>query len=153
MGEDRAPIWPGDVCGSITHSTGWAAAVVAHKQQWRGLGLDTENLLSHDRASRLAGEILTAAELADMAAGPQDQVALRVTLTFSIKEALFKALYPIVQKRFYFEDAQLLEWSADGNVRLRLLIDLSSEWQAGKELDGQFSVLGDHLLSLVAVEG
>ncbi|RMR15918.1 4'-phosphopantetheinyl transferase [Pseudomonas syringae pv. primulae] len=153
LGEDRAPIWPGDVCGSITHSTGWAAAVVAHKQQWRGLGLDTENLLSHDRASRLAGEILTAAELADMAAGPQDQVALRVTLTFSIKEALFKALYPIVQKRFYFEDAQLLEWSADGNARLRLLIDLSSEWHAGKELDGQFSVLGDHLLSLVAVEG
>ncbi|EPN60405.1 siderophore biosynthesis protein [Pseudomonas syringae pv. actinidiae ICMP 19079] len=47
----------------------------------------------------------------------------------------------------------MLEWSADGNVRLRLLIDLSSEWQAGKELDGQFSVLGDHLLSLVAVEG
>lgn len=153
VGEDRAPVWPADVCGSITHSTGWAAAVVANKRQWRGLGLDTENLLSHERASRLAGEILTAAELADMAAGPQDQIALRVTLTFSIKEALFKALYPIVQKRFYFEDAQLLEWSADGNARLRLLIDLSSEWHADKELDGQFSVLGDHLLSLVAVEG
>ncbi|KTB86184.1 4'-phosphopantetheinyl transferase [Pseudomonas syringae pv. syringae PD2766] len=151
LGEDRAPVWPGDVCGSITHSTGWAAAVVAHKQQWRGLGLDTENLLSHDRASRLAGEILTAAELADMAAGPEDQIALRVTLTFSIKEALFKALYPIVQKRFYFEDAQLLEWSADGRARLRLLIDLSSEWHANKELNGQFSVLGDHLLSLIAI--
>ncbi|KPC33014.1 Siderophore biosynthesis protein [Pseudomonas syringae pv. cilantro] len=153
LGEDRAPVWPGDVCGSITHSTGWAAAVVAPRQQWRGLGLDTENLLSHERAERLAGEILTAAELADMAAGPDDQVALRVTLTFSIKEALFKALYPMVQKRFYFEDAQLLEWSADGRARLRLLIDLSSEWHAGKELEGQFSVLGDHLLSLVAVEG
>ncbi len=153
VGEDRAPIWPADVCGSITHSTGWAAAVVAHKQQWRGLGLDTENLLSHDRASRLAGEILTAAELAEMAAGPEDQIALRVTLTFSIKEALFKALYPIVHKRFYFEDAQLLEWSADGHARLQLLIDLSSEWHAGKELDGQFSVQDDHLLSLVAVEG
>ncbi|AHG39974.1 4'-phosphopantetheinyl transferase [Pseudomonas syringae CC1557] len=152
LGEDRAPVWPSDVCGSITHSTGWAAAVVAHKQQWRGLGLDTENLLSHDRASRLAGEILTAAELADMAAGPEEQIALRVTLTFSIKEALFKALYPIVQKRFYFEDAQLLEWSADGRARLQLLIDLSSEWHAGKELDGQFSVLGDHLLSLIAVK-
>ncbi len=88
-----------------------------------------------------------------MAAGPEDQIALRVTLTFSIKEALFKALYPIVHKRFYFEDAQLLEWSADGRARLKLLIDLSSEWHAGKELDGQFSVQDDHLLSLVAVEG
>ncbi|MCF5708876.1 4'-phosphopantetheinyl transferase superfamily protein [Pseudomonas syringae] len=151
IGEDRAPVWPTDVCGSITHSTGWAAAVVAHKQQWRGLGLDTENLLSHERASRLAGEILTANELAEMAKGPQDQIALRVTLTFSIKEALFKALYPIVQKRFYFEDAELVEWSEDGSARMRLLMDLSGEWHHGKELEGQFSVQDDHLLSLIAV--
>ncbi|MDF2644128.1 MAG: 4-phosphopantetheinyl transferase [Pseudomonas sp.] len=151
IGEDRAPVWPGDVCGSITHSTGWAAAIVAHKAQWRGLGLDTENLLGHERASRLAGEILTADELAAMAAAPQDQVALRVTLTFSIKEALFKALYPIVQKRFYFEDAQLVDWTESGSARLRLLTDLSPEWHAGKELDGQFALLDAHLLSLVAI--
>ena len=151
IGEDRAPIWPGDISGSITHSTGWAAAIVASRQQWRGLGLDTENMLSTDRATRLAGEILTADELAAMAAGPEEDIALRVTLTFSIKEALFKALYPIVQKRFYFEDAQLLEWSADGSVRLRLLIDLSSEWHSGKELEGQFSLHDQHLLSLVSI--
>jgi enterobactin synthetase component D len=151
IGDDRAPIWPTDICGSITHSTGWAAAIVAHKQHWRGLGLDTENLLSHERATRLAAEILTPWEMQQMAAEPEEQVALRVTLTFSIKEALFKALYPIVHKRFYFEDAQLLEWSSDGKARLRLLTDLSSEWHSGKELEGQFSVQGEHLLSLVAV--
>lgn len=151
IGADRAPIWPTDVCGSITHSTGWAAAIVAHKQHWRGLGLDTENLLSPERAQRLAGEILTPAELQQMAAGPAEQSALHVTLTFSIKEALFKALYPIVQKRFYFEHAQLLEWSPDGHARLRLLTNLSSEWHNGKELQGQFSVQGEHVLSLVAV--
>jgi enterobactin synthetase component D len=151
IGEDRAPIWAADLCGSITHSTGWAAAIVAHRQQWRGLGLDTEHLLSHERAVRLAGEILTAEEMAQMAAGPEADIALRVTLTFSIKEALFKALYPIVQKRFYFEDAQLLEWSPDGHARLRLLLDLSSEWHSGKELEGQFSVQGEHVLSLVSV--
>ena len=151
MGEDRAPIWPDDICGSITHSTGWAAAIVAHKQQWRGLGLDTENMLSPERATRLAAEILTPEEMAQMAAGPAEQIALRVTLTFSIKEALFKALYPIVQQRFYFEHAQLLEWSDDGHARLRLLTDLSSEWHSGKELDGQFSVQDAHVLSLVSI--
>ena len=151
IGEDRAPIWPTDICGSITHSTGWAAAIVAHKQHWRGLGLDTENMLSPERAARLAGEILTPWEMQQLAAGPAQHVALLVTLTFSIKEALFKALYPIVQKRFYFEDAQLLQWSLDGKARLRLLTDLSSEWHGGKELEGQFSVQGEHLLSLVAV--
>ncbi|WP_248750108.1 4'-phosphopantetheinyl transferase superfamily protein [Pseudomonas sp. MWU15-20650] len=151
IGEDRAPIWPGHISGSITHSTGHAAAIVGHKAQWRGLGMDVENVLTLERAERLASEILTADELQRMAALPRDQIALLVTLTFSVKESLFKALYPIVQKRFYFEHAEVLEWSQAGHVRLRLLTDLSNEWCHGKALEGQFVVEGEQLLSLVAI--
>jgi enterobactin synthetase component D len=113
--------------------------------------MDMENLLNSDRAQRLAGEILIPDELQRMAAGPTDNVALLVTLTFSVKESLFKALYPLVQKRFYFEDAEVLHWSADGSARLRLLIDLSPEWPSGCELDAQFSVRDGQLLSLVSI--
>ncbi|TFY93530.1 4'-phosphopantetheinyl transferase [Pseudomonas nabeulensis] len=151
IGEDRAPVWPGHISGSITHSTGHAAAIVGHKAQWRGLGMDLENLLSLERAERLAGEILTADEMQRMAVLPREQMALLVTLTFSVKESLFKALYPIVQKRFYFEHAEVVEWSESGTVRLRLLTDLSSEWCDGAELVGQFAVVDGQLLSLVAV--
>lgn len=151
IGEDRAPVWPGHISGSITHSTGHAAAIVGHKAQWRGLGMDLENMLTLERAERLAGEILTANELQRMATIPRELHGLLVTLTFSIKESLFKALYPIVQKRFYFEHAELLEWSQAGHVRLRLLTDLSEEWGDGKELEGQFGVEGEQLLSLVAI--
>lgn len=151
IGEYRAPVWPGHISGSITHSTGHAAAIVGHKAQWRGLGMDLENLLTLERAERLAGEILTTDELQRMAALPREQIALLVTLTFSVKESLFKALYPIVQKRFYFEHAEVLEWSAAGYVRLRLLTDLSAQWCHGTELEAQFVVDGEQLLSLVAV--
>ena len=151
IGDDRAPVWPGHISGSITHSTGHAAAIVGHKAQWRGLGMDLENLLSLERAERLAGEILTADELLRMALVPREQLALLVTLTFSLKESLFKALYPIVHKRFYFEHAEVLEWSQAGHVRLRLLTELSAEWCYGKELEGQFALEGEQLLSLVAV--
>ncbi|WHT77235.1 4'-phosphopantetheinyl transferase family protein [Pseudomonas rhodesiae] len=151
IGEDRAPVWPASISGSITHSTGHAAAIVGHRAQWRGLGMDLENLLSLERAQRLAAEILTADELQRMVALAPEQVALLVTLTFSIKESLFKALYPIVQKRFYFEHAELLEWSETGQVRLRLLTDLSHEWCQGKELQGQFVLDDGQLLSVVAV--
>lgn len=147
-GEDRAPVWPATISGSITHGTGWAAAVVARKTDCQGLGLDMETLLGEERAQRLAAEILLPDELQRMAA---DRVALTVTLTFSLKESLFKALYPIVQQRFYFEHAELLEWSDDGNARLRLLTDLSSEWHHGRELNAQFCVEGQRLLSLVSV--
>jgi len=148
IGEDRAPVWPAGISGSITHGTGWAGAIVARANEWQGLGLDMENLLSDDRATRLAAEILTADELARM---DPAQVSLAVTLTFSIKESLFKALYPIVGKRFYFEHAEVLEWDARGTVRLRLLTDLSAQWCNGRELEGQFVVQGDQLLSLIAI--
>jgi enterobactin synthetase component D len=152
IGEDRAPVWPAHITGSITHSTGRAAAIVANKSHWRGLGMDLENLLNAERAERLAGEILNPPELQRMAAGDHDQRALLVTLTFSVKESLFKALYPIVQQRFYFEHAEVLEWRESGEVRLRLLTDLSSEWRNGTELDAQFGVKDGQLLSLVSIK-
>lgn len=149
IGEDRAPVWPGHACGSITHGSGWAAAVVARKAQWRGLGLDVETVMNATRAQRLAGEILTPTELGRMT----EDVGLAVTLTFSLKEALFKALYPLVGQRFYFEHAEIVRWDADGHARLRLLTDLSDEFHHGAELDGQFCRQGERLLSLVSVPG
>lgn len=146
--DERAPIWPAGFCGSITHGDGWAAAIVGRSSHWRGLGLDVENRLESARAERLAGEILTPDELARL--DPR-QAALQVTLTFSLKESLFKALFPLVRKRFYFEHAELLSWSAGGNARLRLLTDLSEEWHHGKEIAGQFSLFDNRLLSLVAI--
>ncbi|MGH8383722.1 4'-phosphopantetheinyl transferase family protein [Pseudomonas sp.] len=146
--EDRSPIWPTGISGSITHGKGWAAAVVARSSDCQGLGLDQESLLSDERAERLAREILTEAELHRMDAS---QTGLTVTLSFSLKESLFKALYPLVQQRFYFEHAEVLEWSSDGQARLRLLTDLSAQWHKGKELEGQFSVQDDQVLSLVSV--
>ncbi|WP_434572392.1 4'-phosphopantetheinyl transferase family protein [Pseudomonas sp. Z3-8] len=152
IGEDRAPAWPAHVSGSITHSTGRAAAIVAQKRDWQGLGMDLENLLDPERAERLAAEILTPAELLRMATAPQDDRALLVTLTFSMKESLFKALYPIVGQRFYFEHAEIVEWSHSGHARLRLLTDLSTEWRHGSELQGQFGVKDGQLLSLLGVK-
>ena len=151
IGDDRAPVWPAHVSGSITHSTGRAAAIVARKHHWQGLGMDLENLLDPERAERLAGEILTPPELLRMAATAQDDRALLVTLTFSVKESLFKALYPIVRQRFYFEHAQVLEWTHSGQVRLQLLTDLSAEWRHGSELSAQFGVKDGQLLSVVGI--
>ncbi|QQE85248.1 4'-phosphopantetheinyl transferase family protein [Pseudomonas putida] len=146
--EDRSPIWPPGIHGSITHGKGWAAAVVAAQGSCRGLGLDQEALLDDERAERLMGEILTQAELERL---DRSQLGLAVTLTFSLKESLFKTLYPLTRQRFYFEHAEILQWSPEGLARLRLLIDLSPEWRHGAELEGQFCMQDGHLLSLVSV--
>lgn len=149
IGADRAPAWPAGMCGAITHGQGCAAAVVAHQADYRGLGLDLEGLLSAERAERLHREILTPAECERLAEHPADALGLIATLTFSLKESLFKALYPLVGKRFYFEHAHVIDWHADGRARLRLLLDLSEEWRHGAEFEGQFAVDEGRLLSLV----
>jgi enterobactin synthetase component D len=151
VGSDRAPQWPSGLVGSITHGRGWAAAVVARRSDWRGLGLDVEQPLPASRAERLAAEILTPNELLRLQALPVEQRAWRVSLTFSLKESLFKALYPLVLRRFYFQDAELLSHAEDGSARLRLLIDLTGDWPTGCELDGQFAAVDGHLLSLISI--
>ncbi|MCU1716841.1 4'-phosphopantetheinyl transferase [Pseudomonas sp. 5P_3.1_Bac2] len=150
-GADRAPQWPAGTCGSISHSTGWAGAVVGLSRQWQSLGLDIEQLIPAERAQRLAGEILTAAELERLQGLSESAQAQLITLTFSLKESLFKALYPLTLKRFYFHDAELLTVDAQQG-QLRLLLDLSPEWQAGALLNGQFTEFEGYLLSLISIE-
>jgi len=148
---DGAPLWPAGLCGSITHSKGLAAAVVASRQQFLGIGLDAEVLMSATRAQRLAAQILCPDELQRLTCLPETEHAWLVSLTFCSKESLFKALYPLVGQRFYFQDAELLECRADGRLQLRLLRDLSPEWPKDSLLSGQHAAMGSHLLSLVSV--
>lgn len=150
-GADRAPQWPKGTVGSITHGSGWAAAVVGQHSEWRGLGLDVEQIMPASRAERLAGEILTPAELLRLQNLPAEQRAQRISLTFSLKESLFKALYPQVLRHFYFQDAELISVDTSQQVRMRLLIDLHEQWPAGAEVSGQFAEFDGYLLSLVSI--
>lgn len=151
VGADRAPCWPSGVVGSISHGDGWAGAIVAQQSDWRGLGLDLERLLSPARARRLQASILTTAELERLAQVPTAQQAWLVSLTFSLKESLFKALYPLVLEQFYFHDAELLSYDPAGFAQLHLLRGLGPGWPAGSRCQGQFVQLGERLLSLVSI--
>lgn len=148
---EGAPLWPSGFCGSITHSQGLAAAVIGSRQEYLGIGLDAEVLMSATRAQRLATQILCPEELQRLACLPESEHAWLVSLTFCSKESLFKALYPLVGQRFYFQDAELLECRADGRLQLRLLRDLSTEWPKHSLLSGQHAAMGSHLLSLVSI--
>ena len=103
-----------------------------------------------ERAERLATQLLTPAELQRLAQLPEPQHAAQISLSFSLKESLFKALYPLVQQRFYFQDAELLS-AAQGRAELQLLRDLGPEWPAGSRCQGQFVDLGTQVLSLVSI--
>lgn len=149
-GADRAPQWPQGIVGSITHSGQQAAAIVAHQRHWQSLGLDLEQCLAVERAQSLSREILTPHEQRLLPPDPSTQ-AFFITLCFSLKESLYKALYPLVGRSFYFQDAEWVVLPAQGKAQLRLLTHLSPEWPQGSLVEGFYQQQESHLLSLIPV--
>jgi 4'-phosphopantetheinyl transferase EntD len=88
IGKDSsgAPLWPAGVTGSITHTRGYAAALVARTDCYRAIGLDCERIggVGEDLFPRL----FTLAESA-LLTNPQSR-DLTATILFSAKEAFFK---------------------------------------------------------------
>lgn len=149
----RIPLWPAQSCGSMSHSHSLAAALVGDSHTWQGFGLDIEKPLSLKRAQRLAKSILTTAEHDTYALLDSTQQAIYLTVVFSFKESLFKALNPLTGSYFSFQDAQVrsLSSATRGRACLRLCKDLSEDWPAGSELEGQFSQLHGSILTLVSI--
>ena len=104
---DGAPIWPTGLCGSFSYKKEWSAVVVAECPLFRSLGVDIENL--DDIRCSLWEDILAPNELkyvARLANLPSGQL---VNLVFSLKEAYFKAQYPITgESELEFRDVEIV---------------------------------------------
>ncbi len=109
---DRQPIWPASVVGSITHTTGLCAAVVADRARLAALGIDCE--VVGGAGQELWDSICGPAETAWRRSLPAQQQAAAVTLLFSAKEAFYKCQYPLTGEWLDFHDLRIepLEWGA-----------------------------------------
>jgi len=150
-GDDRAPRWPDGCVGSISHSEGRAAAVAGLSSHYASVGLDLEPLIPAARALKLIPKILTDNEQRRFADRLEAQPGQTLTRIFSLKESLFKALYPLTCTRFYFRHAEVMDWRTDASARLRLLADLSGDWCHGRELEAWLAPDEDRVLTLVTV--
>ena len=92
-----APVWPAGIVGSMAHDDRIAVAVVGLQRDVRALGVDIEP------ATPLPDDMLTlvgtAPELTGLAHDP-----LRGRLLFAVKEAVYKAAYPIDGTFLEFHD-------------------------------------------------
>jgi 4'-phosphopantetheinyl transferase EntD len=100
MAEDRAPVWPEGVVGSISHAAGLAVAVVADAPAL--LGVDIARLEPFEAA--LIPEICRPEERALI---PLEGQGLFACALFSAKEAAFKAQYPVTGLIFGFHGLRL----------------------------------------------
>lgn len=150
---NRAPLWPVGFTGSISHTQDFTAAAVAPTSACRGLGIDAERILSDKTAVRIRDKILTVNEVALLAACDSLDMNLGVGVIFSAKESLYKALNPLTQTFFGFQEAEAILISHsnphEGEMVFRLLTRLSKEFDIGCEITARFKTKN---LILTAVE-
>ena len=98
----RAPVWPDGIVGSISHSEDLACAVAARTECLGGIGIDLERPGKLDREVTML--ICTASERAMLKSlaiidGPR--------LLFSIKESIYKCLWPQVRRFIEFHEVEV----------------------------------------------
>lgn len=148
-GEDRAPQWPPGIAGALSHNSDTALCAVHRESGLGGVGLDVETLLSDVRAEELWGAIVSPAERETLLreALPFNEL---LTLTFSAKESLFKALYPQVRCYFDFLDARMVAVDTQRQTFvLALLKTLTPNCSAGRRFNGHFWREGDDVTTFI----
>ena len=100
LSHNRAPIWPQNITGSISHTKGCCGAAVTEKRNFRSIGIDIEK--SDPLEGNIIDHILTKKEKNHYSSQSLGQIA---KLIFSIKESFYKAHHPLGQQFLSFEDA------------------------------------------------
>lgn len=119
---DRTPLWPEGIVGSIAHDSSWAAAVIADATRLGGVGIDIEvpRPLSAE-VVRLIGSSEETAAFSGITFGH--------TVLFSVKEAVFKAVYPRDRVFLEFRDVVVDRTSGTATTRYGRTV----QWRANAE--------------------
>lgn len=121
VAENRSPVWPAGVHGTISHTDGYAAAAAASDGHFVGIGVDAEPATRLER--RLWPKITTATEQHWLQGLDSGLDARAATLLFCAKEAFYKCQYPATRRWLGFADVEveLSEVGTRGSFAVRVL--------------------------------
>ncbi|MCS4307009.1 4'-phosphopantetheinyl transferase EntD [Rheinheimera pacifica] len=147
-----APLWPPGYTGSVSHSDGTAICCLCPTGVYQATGIDIETILSTKTGTDIEQLILQPAEqhlLRQLTAVTYTEL---LTIAFSAKESLYKALYPQVQRFFGFEDAAITNIKAETQqFTLCLTSPLGPQLSTDTEFHGHYSYVGQQVISLIAL--
>lgn len=103
QGEQRQPLWPGNIVGSISHSSGICVAAAARTADISYIGIDIEAV--HDVPEGILPTIASEEELQSLE-GILPTKELAATL-FCIREAVFKSYFPLTGHFLCYKDVRV----------------------------------------------
>ncbi|MCC1482665.1 4'-phosphopantetheinyl transferase family protein [Roseibaca sp. Y0-43] len=139
QGEDRAPVWPTGLTGSISHTARDCMAVVTDAPEIIALGLDLEPATPLESA--LWPETCTMPEMHWLASLGPSQRGHFAKLIFSAKEAVYKAQYQVSRQMLEFHDVALEMDLASNRFVATLKTDVAG-FRPDAQLAGRFAILG-----------
>lgn len=146
--ENRAPVWPEEVSGSISHAKGCCAAVVARVGKGESLGLDIEEV---DRLKENIWEYTFVGEEIEWLRRQGDGSQMWASVIFSAKEAFYKAQYLISRSWLGFQDV-VVEIREPGEVFVvRLLVDVG-QWKEGMRFKGKYGFFSGYVASGIWID-
>jgi enterobactin synthetase component D len=149
----RAPVWPGGICGAISHDGDRVACLVARSRDMIA-GVDIAALdLNNDERDAIWSIALTAQDRARIETLPRDERGPAAIRVFSAKETLFKALYPLVRDFLGFEAAEIVGIDRHDHVVLRLTRDLTRSIPAGSGFGIVCRAMPAHVLTWLLQPG
>jgi 4'-phosphopantetheinyl transferase EntD len=147
VGPDRAPVWPANIVGSITHCDGFVGAAVARRGLIRGIGVDVER--AHPLDPELVKLICSSQEREWIAEVEPPDSTDWLKLIFSAKEAAYKCLAPWCKTALEFHDLEITLQPALGRFGIRLRGDARLPDRNGVRLDGRFTTSMTHVFTAV----
>jgi len=142
---NRVPCWPTGIIGSITHCNTLCAVAVAAADAYDGLGLDVEPALPLD--PQLLPMITNDVERERLQGLPPELRPIGGRLAFSIKEAVYKAIYPAARVFLDFHQVEILFEGDDGFVAYVLVPGAAPVGH--QSIRGRFRVAHDHIAAAV----
>jgi enterobactin synthetase component D len=146
IGPSGEPLWPDGMSGSITHSGMQAMAVVIRKRQAL-IGIDCEAILPENEAREIKDGIIDAQEEPVLSHSGYP-FPLALTLVFSAKESLFKALFPRVQAYMGFDSARVTKLD-DKTLTLALTRQLAG-FNEGAAFTLHWQLQGEQAITLLS---
>lgn len=141
IGRNRSPVWPSGISGSISHTSDMVMCAISNSESTRYIGIDIELPLCRSTAYSVSQQVLRKDEI-PIALNCGLTFEFVVSLAFSAKETLFKAIHKDVGHYFGFEAVRITQLSVSTRTLFMTLTEnLSPGLVKGREFTCQWDYL------------
>lgn len=148
---DRAPIWPNDLVGSLSHKNSLYIAVVGKSSDYLSLGIDIEFFIQKERFHAIEKLVLTDSDKTYIDT-LGDDLSFLYTLIFSAKESLYKLIYPLSKTYFDFREANFVSLDTERSTfDLEIISDKDGMKNYKKRYKGEYILNDKYIITQMSL--